>query len=221
MKVSTLIDNLCEFRLPWGLNAIAMFWKNSEGLSENAEESPFIPPEIVNYFSSMLRFGVHDPVATVAMAMGLDSRKAGLLLSEKYGGLIDAQSILLWLRTVDINALSIYSDNKVLQGLLVEFIASLQRKNNLFEFLDGLAPTPVSVEAVGYDDDLLVVEGTELLGLYEDGFVHIYTQTGDYLGTTKIENDKTIKRLQNRTASITVKEVIQMHDEVFLQLLIR
>ncbi len=222
MKVSTLIDNLCEFRLPWGLNAIAMFWQNSEGLSENIDEMPFTtPPEIVNYFASMLRFGVHDPIATVAMAMGLDNRKAALILSEKYSGPIDAQSILFWLRTLDQNAVSGYSGNEALQKLLADFIASVQRSDNFIEFLRGSVPTTVSVEVAGYTGDSLVGEGTELLGLYEDGFVHLCTQTGDYLGTTEIEHSEALKRLQSGTASITVKEVVREFDEVLLQLLIR
>ena len=29
MKISTFIDDLCDFRLPWGLNALSMFWKAS------------------------------------------------------------------------------------------------------------------------------------------------------------------------------------------------
>ncbi len=221
MKVSTLIDNLCEFRLPWGLNAIAMFWQNSEGLSENADETPFSPPEIVSYFASMLRFGVHDPVATVAIAMGLDNRNVALLLSEKYSGPIDAQSILFWLRTLTQNAVSGYSDNEALQKLLADFIASIQKSDNFIEFLRGSVPITVSVEVAGYTGDSLVGEGTELLGLYEDGFVHLYTQTGDYLGTTEIEHGETLKRLRSGTASITVKEVIREFDEVLLQLLIR
>lgn len=221
MKVSTLIDNLCEFRLPWGLNAIAMFWQNSEGLSENIDEMPFTPPEIVSYFASMLRFGVHDPIATVAMAMGLDNRKAALLLSEKYSGPIDAQSILFWLRTLDQNAVSSYSGNEALQKLLADFIATIQRPDYLIEFLQGSAPIAVSVEVAGYTGDSLVGEGTELLGLYEDGFVHLCTQTGDYVGTTEIEHGEALKRVQSGTASITVKEVIREFDEVLLQLLIR
>ena len=140
MKVSTLIDNLCEFRLPWGLNAIAMFWQNSEGMSESANETPFNPPEIVSYFASMLRFGVHDPVATVAMAMGLDNRNAALILSEKYGGTIDAQSILFWLRTLDHNEVSVSPGNQMLQKLLSEFIESIRRQDNFIEFLRGSVP---------------------------------------------------------------------------------
>src|SRR2546425_4927321 len=51
MKISTLIDDLCEFRLPWGLNAISMFWKTSEILTEDLDEIPFVPPQAVNYFA--------------------------------------------------------------------------------------------------------------------------------------------------------------------------
>ena len=79
----------------------------------------------------------------------------------------------------------------------------------------------MTFEALGYIDDLRIGEGTELLSLYEDDFVHFYTQTGDYLGPTKIEDVETLKRLRSGTASITVKEVVQRHDEVFLQLLIK
>ncbi len=220
MKVSTLIDNLCEFRLSWGLNAIAMFWQNSEGMSESANEMPFNPPEIVSYFASMLRFGVHDPVATVAMAMGLGSRSAALILSKKYSGSIDAQSILFWLRTLDQEPLSLSPDNQILQEQLSEFIASIQRQDNIIEHLRGSVPITMSFETLGHIDDLGIGEGTELLSLYEDDFVHFYTQTGDYLGSTKIEDIETLKRLRSGRASITVKEAVHGQDEVFLQLLI-
>lgn len=221
MKVSTLIDNLCEFRLPWGLNAIAMFWQNSEGLSEDTDQTLFTPPEIIGYFASMLRFGVHNPVATVAMAMGLDNRKAALILSEMYSGPIDAQSILLWLHTLNENEVNIYSDNEVIQKVLMEFITSIKRKDNFLDFLQGLAPHALSFEVVGYTNDLQIKEGTELLGLYEHEFFHFYTQSGDYLGSTKIENVGTLKRLLSGAVSITVKEVVPRQDEVFLELLIR
>lgn len=117
--------------------------------------------------------------------------------------------------------MSVYPDNEVLQNILAVFIASIQRKDNFFDILQGLAPHTVNFEVVAYTDDLQIREGTELLGFYEDGFVHFYTQPGDHLGTAEIENVETLKRLLSGTASITVKEVVQRNDEVFLELLIR
>lgn len=101
MKISTFIDDLCDFRLPWGLNALSMFWKVSNSTSEEIDETLFVLPEAVNYFASMLRFGVHNPIATVALALGLGNRKAALSLSQLYTGTIDEISILQWMQNID------------------------------------------------------------------------------------------------------------------------
>ncbi len=225
LKISTLIDNLCEFRLPWGLNAITMFWQNSAPLSENAGEMPFTPPEVVSYFPSMLRFGVHNPVATVALSMGLDNRKAALELSKQYSGPIDAQSILFWLRTLDQNIVSVSTDNEVLQTLLHGFITSIQKHNSFIESLGGLFPITETIEIEGYTDFLSTEENVDVISYYEKAhdIVHFLTQAGDYVGTIarRIENPEVLKRFQSGTASVSVKRVIQRDDEVFFELLIR
>jgi hypothetical protein len=225
LQVSTLIDNLCEFRLPWGLNAITMFWQNSAPLSENVGETPFIPPEVVSYFPSMLRFGVHHPVATVALSMGLDNRKAALELSTQYSGPIDAQSILFWLRTLDQNRVSVSIDNEALQTLLYGFITSIQERNSFIESFEGLFPITETMEIEGYTDLLSAEETTDVISYYEkkNDIVHFLTQTGDYVGTIakSIENPELLKRFQSGTASVSVMNVIQQDAQVFFELLVR
>jgi superfamily II DNA/RNA helicase len=222
LKVSTLIDHLCEFRLPWGLNAITMFWQNFAPLSGSAGETPFTPPEVVNYFPSMLRFGVHSPVATVALSMGLDNRKAALELSKQYSGPIDAQSILFWLRTLDHDIVGVSIDDEVLRTHLHGFITSIQKHNSFIESFEGWFPITETMEIEGYTDFLSEEENMNVISYYEKetGIVHFLTQAGDYVGTIarRIENPEVLKRFQSGNASVSVKNIIQRDDEVFFEL---
>ncbi len=206
MKISTLIDDLCEFRLPWGLNAISMFWKTSEALSESLDEIPFVQPQVVTYFASMLRFGVHHPVATVALALGLDNRQAALQLSQLYSGSIDATSILIWLQSLDRSDIEMSTDDWVQRSSLNELMNSVRLKRP-FLLPSFRSPKIETLEVEGYLQDTYVIEGMELLSEVENNAVHFYTPDGDYLGPIISQDTDLLRDLVTGTVSATIVSV--------------
>jgi superfamily II DNA/RNA helicase len=76
-EVSLLIDDLFGYRAPWGLNALSVY------LQEIAAGAGQDIPEVTSYFSALLKYGVHSPVAGALLAFGLESRKIALKLVER------------------------------------------------------------------------------------------------------------------------------------------
>jgi len=76
-EVSLLIDDLFGYRAPWGLNALSVY------LQEIAAETGQEIPAVTNYFSALLKYGVHSPAASSLLAFGLESRKLALRLAEE------------------------------------------------------------------------------------------------------------------------------------------
>ena len=222
MKIGTLIDDLCEFRLPWGLNAVSMFWKTSVSLDDDGEELPFTPPEVVSYFASMLKFGVHHPIATVALALGLGNREVALILSKHYDGPIDAQSILGWLRVLDQNEVQSWTEDEILREVLTDFAESAKQRGriDLEEMLRVLRPRVLAANIPIDFQVSLVEEGTELVSHIEGDQVHLYTQAIDYLGVITVEDSSLLKDLRDGKLSITVNKVDRDHNDVLLTLLI-
>ena len=71
-KIGHLVEDVCGYRLPWGINGI--FTYLSDVASEREEEIP----RICSYFAGMVKYGVADPVA-VCIAPYLDQdRKAAI-----------------------------------------------------------------------------------------------------------------------------------------------
>ena len=56
-ELSALIENLCGYLLPWGLNSILNYLSSSS----DAGESPL--PTVCSYFSGMVKYGLDSPVA--------------------------------------------------------------------------------------------------------------------------------------------------------------
>lgn len=220
MKISTLVDDLCEFRLPWGLNAISMFWKTSEVLIESLDEMLVAPPQVANYFASMLRFGVHDPVATVALALGLDNRQAALELSQLYSGSVDATSILIWLRNLDQEDIMMSTDNRILQNVLADFIEAVKLKRQ-FSFPLLRSPKFETLEVMAYLQEVDVEEGMVLLSEVEKNEIHFHTPEGDYLGPIISQDADLLRDLQRGTASATIIEVDRRGENMLLRLQIQ
>jgi len=219
MKISTLIDDLCEFRLPWGLNAISMFWKTSETLSESLDEIPFIQPQVVTYFASMLRFGVHHPVATVALALGLDNRQAALQLSQLYSGSIDATSILIWLQSLDQSDIEMSTNDWVQRSSLNELMNSVRLKRP-FLLPSFRSPKLETLEVEGYLQDTYVIEGMKLLSEVENNAAHFYTPDGDYLGPIISQDTDLLRDLVTGTVSATIVSVDWGEGDNNMQLLL-
>jgi hypothetical protein len=72
-KLSVWIEDICRYRLPWGINSVQSF------LVSFAEEEDFSLPLVCSYFAGMFKHGVNDPVATCIVPY-LDQER-GLALS--------------------------------------------------------------------------------------------------------------------------------------------
>jgi superfamily II DNA/RNA helicase len=91
-EVSAYIEDAFVYKLPWGLNALIAY------LTTVAEDATVELPPVVSYFPALVKYGVHDPVASCLLAFGLESRKLALKLAAVYPG--DATRVgeaLTWL----------------------------------------------------------------------------------------------------------------------------
>jgi len=75
-EISLLVDDLFAYRAPWGLNALSVY------LQEIAAEREQDIPSAADYFSALLKYGVHSPAASSLVAFGLEPRKIALKLVE-------------------------------------------------------------------------------------------------------------------------------------------
>jgi superfamily II DNA/RNA helicase len=94
--IASYIDDMFNYKLPWGLNAI------TANISYLAEERCVILPEVVSYLSQLVKFGVHDPIASFILAFGVDSRRLALQIALLYhGSLKNTADILNWFLSLD------------------------------------------------------------------------------------------------------------------------
>jgi hypothetical protein len=94
-KLSLWIEDVCRYRLPWGINSIQSF------LASYAEEEGLSLPLVCSYFAAMFKHGVNDPVA-MCIVPYLDEER-GLALSTARicpHGIDRPDRIVAWLMSV-------------------------------------------------------------------------------------------------------------------------
>jgi len=90
-EISTYIEDAFVYKLPWGLNALIAY------LADVAGETDVELPPVVSYFPALVKYGVHDVVASCLLAFGLDSRKLALKLAMVYpDDATKAGGVLMW-----------------------------------------------------------------------------------------------------------------------------
>jgi hypothetical protein len=90
-EVSTYIEDAFVYKLPWGLNALIAY------LTDVAQEADVELPPVVSYFPALVKYGVHDPVASCLLAFGIESRNLALKLATAYlEGTTRASGVLAW-----------------------------------------------------------------------------------------------------------------------------
>lgn len=100
-EVSTYIEDAFVYKLPWGLNALIAY------LTDVAEDATVELPPVVSYFPALVKYGVHDPVASCLLAFGLESRKLALKLAAAYPeDATEAGSVLMWFLGLSKDALA-------------------------------------------------------------------------------------------------------------------
>jgi hypothetical protein len=74
-ELSLLIEDLCGYRLPWGLNSILVHLKSLE-----SEMGKTLPP-VCSFFSGMVKYGLSDPVAVCLLPYLDQERTLALTLA--------------------------------------------------------------------------------------------------------------------------------------------
>jgi hypothetical protein len=226
MAISGLIDDLCDYRLPWGLNAISTFWAGEtadeiDPDSERASEEPaFIVPPVVSYFASMLRFGVHCPVAAVLIASGLSNRVAALTLSSHYDGAIEPNAIAHWLGVLAPDDLERWITDTESLNLVLDFLERIRPEQ---ERAQSRAPQSfglvISIESSPAAQAL--APGMRLLYRIEDNSLCIFSPAVDFLTCVDLsciqgETDA----LRGEAVSIVLQEMRGVQDRIELELTI-
>ena len=90
-NISSYVDQVFDYKLPWGFNALGIYLNS---LAEERAES--ISP-ITSYFPSLIKYGIHDVVASALLTFGLRSRKVALKVATNYRHDVESVSdILFW-----------------------------------------------------------------------------------------------------------------------------
>ena len=74
-ELSLFIEDICGYRLPWGVNSILSY------LTMFAEEQGEILPLICSYFSGMFKYGVNNPIAVCILPYLDRIRELALIVS--------------------------------------------------------------------------------------------------------------------------------------------
>src|SRR5205085_1192946 len=73
------IDEVFAYRLPWGFNSLGNY------LKQYADSTGNQWPEVCDYFSAFVKYGVHEPVVCWLLAFGVPSRSAAARVGELIG----------------------------------------------------------------------------------------------------------------------------------------
>jgi hypothetical protein len=215
MKISTFLDNLCEFRLPWGLNAVTMFLQT---IDAEEDDDAFAVPEVMAYFPAMLRFGVHDPVATILLTIGLRHRQAALALANIYNAILEPRSVLGWINGLDVEAMRSQIDDADLHGILQEFVQSRQTQYQPVTLNPSVELTismPVNEQTLALEQDAVLI--TQIQGEQ----VHLFLPDSiDYLCGIELTDSALRSRLQTGEATIKVRDIYFQSEYVEISLTI-
>jgi len=200
MRISTLIDDLCEFRLPWGLNAITMFLQTPK---DGTDELTL--PEVIAYFPAMLRFGVHDPVATILLTLGLWKRQAALALATVYKGKLELGSILGWLQTIGDDLIQGCADELQLREIIRDFIRFVQPRQQPDH---AVGPVCLEISVPSNEQVLSLTPNTTLISQIEGESVHLLiSDSVTYLATISLDDPILLSKLRTSETGTRVKSI--------------
>ena len=151
-KLNRWVDQVFGFRLPWGLNAVGCY------LRQYAESVGAPWPDVCDYYSSFVKYGVHEAVVCWLLGLGVGSRA----VATRVGGLIgdrfsNPETMLQWLRSGGIDELTA-------QGLSADDAASLREAVPNARAASGRADQTLDVRVRRpRDPRITLAPGTSLL----------------------------------------------------------
>jgi hypothetical protein len=95
------VDDVFAYRLPWGLNSLGNY------LKQYAEETDQPWPAVCDYYSSFVKYGVHDTVVCWVLAFGIPSRGVATRIAASLDGRAENPAQLAqWLQAGGIDQLA-------------------------------------------------------------------------------------------------------------------
>ena len=203
MRISGLVDDLCDYRLPWGINALVGYWYPNTGNADVISQD-WVLPEACAYFPSMLRYGVCSPAATILMAMGLASRRVAIEVGERFVGMLNTEAISRWLQSLSHSEIDTWDIDPLLRNEVIEFVRIAQ--NSTREQDDPAIDIVTRISTTGFVCSL--EEGISLLvrPLTSDE-VELLTPAGEPVDTVRVHErahwTETGSQIQATVVSVT------------------
>lgn len=193
MQVSAVIDDLCDYRLPWGLNALFSFVEVEREQEVVVDSDLTIIsqplPSAVYFFPAMVRHGVHSQAAALLLMVGLESRQLAIAVAEHYEQRLEISPLLSWLNSLTLEVIKQWGLDSDHQDTFLDFIERVRERYSL--------DPPVIQEPVVFQFRIPqryyaspLVAGTEvMLQKNSPGEFSVYSPAVDRLGTIQIEDE--------------------------------
>lgn len=177
-EISILIDSLFGYLGPWGVNAITVYLQS---VTVGTEDSI---PEVANYFSALLKYGVHIPAASTLMVFGLDARKLALRLAKTCPNeLMEPETLLNWFNEITEEDLieASFNQDEISAILGVQQEAQNVRDPQLRRTKQWSLEVPVGEESYR---DLRVGDALTIMldDQMDESRITVYTIWGEFLG---------------------------------------
>ncbi len=176
-EVSLWIEDVCRYRLPWGINSIGSF------LQSFASESDLSLPLVCSHFASMFKYGVSDPVAVRLMPYLAEERDLAIALSAVSPiGADDLEDVHRWFLSLDLKLLEALGMNTEVASRIMELqqayrhgeLVARRRTLSIRLTFSDIASTG----GLGVGDRVLIVPAKS----GGDGTFQLWTLKGNNLG---------------------------------------
>jgi superfamily II DNA/RNA helicase len=209
VEISAFIEDAFVYKLPRGLNALTAFF------ADIAKETGFDLPAVVSYFPALIKYGVHDPVASCLLAFNIESRKLALHLAQHYPHPeIEPNEVLAWFLDLDKAGLARlgFAAQEIVQ------IDSAQKWSRSFRQRGVITPEvtrlrlTVSISSAQKvsEGDILVLHPRPDLSPH---IVSIETLSGEELGQIELEGAIPSDWLLPHTISVQIESKVSVDQE--------
>ena len=150
------VDNLFRYLLPWGISGYIRIAAKLLDV-DHTEFSGY-----TKFFSSMVKYGLPDPIACWAMSAGIPLRRIAIEIAAAYRDKVEEpnyQNFLEWLSTLSSDQL--YHEFRLESPLLEEvsrsiFISSVNPLFQEFSTLNEFLPRKVKIRGIQYENRTVV-----------------------------------------------------------------
>lgn len=216
MRVSQEIYDLCDYRFPWAFDALINFFDIDNGIGTEQQRAF---PDVVRYFSSMMRYGVPSPVAATLCMHGL-SRSASIALSEKYQGVLNPSDILNWISYHRIEEIERWNLELAVEQEIKKYVS---RRRATIPSFNGLLPENYKwvLDISGKNCIAPLHPGIQLVAeCAQSNSVDLFSPAFEHLGTIFINNLYVFEQLKQGYLKIESDELIDAVNKKELKIIL-